>query len=85
MMRELWHGTPGGYTNHQCRCDECRAAFREYQKERRRKRIAAETPDHVHGTANGYGNYGCRCEPCTTAWAFNERKVRKARRDRSGT
>lgn len=26
------HGTPGGYTNHRCRCDECRTAWREYRR-----------------------------------------------------
>lgn len=31
-MTEAWHGTPGGYTNHRCRCDECRAAWAEYQR-----------------------------------------------------
>jgi hypothetical protein len=26
------HGTTGGYTNHDCRCDACRAAWREYKR-----------------------------------------------------
>lgn len=30
------HGTFGGYTNHRCRCDLCRAANREHQRRRRR-------------------------------------------------
>lgn len=76
MSAEPWHGTTGGYTNHKCRCDDCRAALREYQKERRRARIAEATPDHVHGTANGYGNYGCRCDACRAAWTANERRLR---------
>jgi hypothetical protein len=25
---EPWHGTAGGYTNHACRCRECRDAVR---------------------------------------------------------
>ena len=25
-MKEKWHGTPGGYTNHRCRCAACREA-----------------------------------------------------------
>lgn len=29
-MKEGWHGTAGGYTNHSCRCDECREAWRKY-------------------------------------------------------
>lgn len=32
MSRERWHGTAGGYTNHSCRCDDCRRAAREYRK-----------------------------------------------------
>lgn len=24
--KEEWHGTPGGYANHGCRCAKCRAA-----------------------------------------------------------
>lgn len=41
MRKEPWHGTAGGYINHGCRCDECRAAhastirlYRENQKKR---------------------------------------------------
>jgi hypothetical protein len=26
-----WCGTVGGYTNHACRCDECKRAAREYR------------------------------------------------------
>lgn len=29
------HGTLGGYTNHECRCDPCRAAKRSYERRRR--------------------------------------------------
>lgn len=25
-----WHGTAGGYSNHRCRCAECRRAWAEY-------------------------------------------------------
>ena len=33
-MTEPWHGTSGGYTNHGCRQECCRKAWREYRKER---------------------------------------------------
>ena len=79
MSDETWHGTPGGYTNHRCRCDACRAALRDYQRDRRQQRIASATPDRVHGTANGYGNYGCRCDRCRAAWTENERLLRRRR------
>lgn len=32
------HGTRGGYTNHACRCEDCLAAEREYQRGRKKKR-----------------------------------------------
>lgn len=42
MERHRWHGTVGGYTNHGCRCDLCRKAQREYQREYTRRRTATE-------------------------------------------
>jgi hypothetical protein len=30
---EKWHGTLGGYNNHRCRCEHCRAAATKYQRE----------------------------------------------------
>lgn len=79
MSDEKWHGTPGGYTNHGCRCDDCRAALRDYQRRRRKQRIESPTPDRVHGTVNGYGNYGCRCDRCRGAWTKNEQRRRRIR------
>jgi IS30 family transposase len=41
IVLDLWHATPGGYTNHKCRCDGCRWAWAAYQRaayQRRRKR-----------------------------------------------
>lgn len=29
-----WHGTPGGYSNHDCRCDACTRAWRGYSRNR---------------------------------------------------
>ena len=34
MSKELQHGKPSTYNNHQCRCDECKAAWREYMRPR---------------------------------------------------
>ena len=39
-MTETWHGTINGYTNHQCRCPECHAAFAAYFSARRAKKRA---------------------------------------------
>lgn len=37
-----WHGTTNGYTNHCCRCEDCRAVFREYSNVRRKRPEVAE-------------------------------------------
>ena len=80
---EPWHGTLGGYTNHRCRCDACRAANARHFREAKARR-SREIPAHVHGTPNGYGNYKCRCAACTTAWAevtLERRHRREAKAD----
>lgn len=66
---ERWHGTPGGYTNHNCHCDQCKTAWRGYQETRRDQRrlmVANGYTDFTHN-ANGYSNWGCRCVTCATA------------------
>jgi hypothetical protein len=68
-MTEPWHGTQDGYTNHDCRCDRCRAANTRAMRKYRAKIRALPTPKHVHGTDNGYNNYGCRCGRCVRAHA----------------
>lgn len=35
---EPWHGTPGGYTNHGCKCARCLAAWAELSRKYRAKR-----------------------------------------------
>jgi hypothetical protein len=70
------HGTPNGYGNLGCRCDDCCDAISAYQVPQARKRRADGIPpgDHRHGTDNGYTNYGCRCDPCCEA---RSRKVKR--------
>lgn len=52
--REKWHGTYTGYLNHKCRCRHCKAAWAEYQKEYRVRRL---------------GNATCKLEKCKNpAW-----------------
>lgn len=79
MNDEPWHGTRGGYTNHHCRCDACRAALAQAVRVARARRKAAPTPDYVHGTTNGYSNYGCRCTACRTAHADYAREHHRRR------
>lgn len=61
------HGTAGGYTNHRCRCQACRAANAKEHQEASRRRSERPIPDHVHGSMNGYRNYRCGCEKCLEA------------------
>lgn len=35
-----YHGSAGGYSNHRCRCAECRAAWAKWKKDYDRRRIA---------------------------------------------
>jgi len=65
------HGTPNGYGNLRCRCEECRAAHADFCYDRRAVRMERPVPEHVHGTPNGYGNYGCRCQMCSDAWVMD--------------
>lgn len=73
-----YHGTSGGYTNHKCRCDKCKAAFAAYMA-KFRERVKDNVPEHVHGTAGGYTNYSCRCVKCTSAHTRLTRERRKAK------
>ncbi len=58
-MPDVPHGTPGGYTNHACRCDLCKAANSAYQRKQR------ETPCVSCG-APTWGRYRVDplCQPC---------------------
>lgn len=75
---EAWHGTPGGYSNHKCRGERCRTAWRtEMAKNQARRRAKGLPPgDSRHGTANGYRNYHCHCDLCTLA-QYEVRQSRK--------
>lgn len=61
------HGTPHAYCNLDCRCDRCRAAWREYSREVKERRPPLSPEDPRHGTNNGYVNHNCRCPDCTEA------------------
>lgn len=81
MSAERWHGTPGGYSNHGCRCDDCRKAWREHaSKMRANRRNRASIPDTVrHGVVSTYTNWGCRCEPCKLARSIADAEWRLSR------
>jgi hypothetical protein len=49
MTRPIPHGTPSGYVRHKCRCDDCRAAEIQRQREwrkRHREGKVQHRPDH---------------------------------------
>src|SRR5271165_7010280 len=50
-----WHGTTDGYSNHDCRCDDCRTAWAAYTRKRRRERkqLHADGFGEFHHGANG--------------------------------
>lgn len=35
IPQEQWHGTVGGYTNHKCRCADCKEAAKIYRQEQK--------------------------------------------------
>lgn len=71
------HGTPERYRQ-ECRCEPCRTANTQYNRE---LRMSKEAPNH--GTDSGYRNYGCRCIHCTRAHTVAQRDRRaQARRKR---
>lgn len=82
QAKPIPHGTAGGYTNHKCRCDDCKRAFADAMWKANRKRRERGLPPGApqHGTANGYGNYGCRCDLCLDA----RRKDRLERKRATG-
>lgn len=96
MTHEWWHGTRGGYTNHRCRCDDCKAANAAMQRDQREKRaqrlagiatpgVRPDAKDKpIHGLPTTYTNWGCRCPACKAAHAAamrNRTLRRKNRKD----
>lgn len=66
------------YSNHGCRCYECRAAWSAYNLLQRQRRKARITPDDPrHGTYTFYLNWSCRCDRCKKANADRSRKLRE--------
>lgn len=83
-MSETMHGSYSTYTNKKCRCDECSAAMRDYQRSRLAKARGEEefVPrkrgpkiKNQHGYS-GYMNRSCRCDICKEA-ASEYLKARK--------
>ena len=62
MTTDTYHGTLGGYSNHKCRCEQCRAAAAEYHRRRRVPCISCGAP--VYRRAHGAERY---CRACFAA------------------
>lgn len=75
------HGTATKYSNHKCRCNECKAAWAAYVLQRRRQRaryvVTEGLPSSVAHGAAAYVNWGCRCDICLAAEL--DRQVRRRR------
>lgn len=64
MRTNYAHGTPARYqAPHDCRCDQCRAAWRAYLRAYRARFDGARA---AHGRASTYSR-GCRCDQCRAA------------------
>lgn len=85
-MTEKWHGTSGGYSNHKCRCDDCRLAWNKYCREKKRKkRLEYEFRESdAHGEEKTYQR-GCKCPLCKTAHARYTAQLLKGGKPREGT
>lgn len=66
MTKPIPHGTLSGYTNHKCRCDDCRHAMATYNRELRRSKGIQPPKRAQHGSPSKY-RAGCRCEECVAA------------------
>jgi hypothetical protein len=60
-LTEPWHGTPGGYRNHDCRCAPCTRANTGHVARWRAVHRGLEPPYHGE---YGYNMFGCRCPAC---------------------
>lgn len=73
-LRPIPHGTCYGYNSLGCRCDECRSARLDYDRERSQ----GESPSH--GTLTGYVNFRCRCAECRAAKSAYARQYEARRK-----
>lgn len=75
------------YANHRCRCDDCKAAWADYDRRRpQRQRAPREEKPFPHGTAGGHRRHikeGTEpCSPCTEARRAQYREMGNRKRDR---
>jgi hypothetical protein len=75
------HGTVNGYTNLDCHCQPCKAAWAAKMKDRRlQRRAQGLAPDDPrHGKYSTYSNWMCRCDACFRAWMERSRDASEAK------
>lgn len=70
------HGTYSHYTNHGCRCDECRKANAKARHNLHQRFLNNEVVVK-HGDDSTYKNWGCRCDACAAIHSKNMKAYRK--------
>ena len=86
-------GKKSTYVHRKCRCDECRAAMHQYQRQYASERRSRGVGSHGEcskencgasfpscGTISNY-MYGCRCQSCRSAAAQSEQRYASANPD----
>jgi hypothetical protein len=80
VLTEPWHGTTGGYRNHECRCIPCTRANTVQVQLWREDHQGTQPPYHGE---YGYNMFGCRCAVCREEHrvysAKRKQALRKAR------
>jgi hypothetical protein len=75
------HGTANGYGHYHCRCNECREAYNNETRARKKPNWKPRPKPPVrHGTYVGYTTHGCRCEICK-AFVSQKAKEKRARKN----
>lgn len=71
------HGTPNGYVNWGCKCEDCKAAMALYQSGWRQGLTETPFSEVPHGTPTGYKNYKCRCYKCRFDASWRKAELRE--------
>jgi hypothetical protein len=80
--KPIEHGSRYAYVRHGCRCPECAAANRSYQRANRASQPLT-VPTHLHGKPSTYCFHACRCDVCRkaateyrTRFGFRKRQIK---------
>lgn len=85
MGRHIPHGTPGGYTNHGCKCPRCTAAqsarHREWYRKNRLRPFVTLSCSHCEESFETNQPHATYCSRSCRDKAYMERKGRQRRRE----